>query len=226
MDTLRKHEVFEIEVLEKLKNKGFLRQLVFIGGTMLRLCYELNRYSTDLDFWFIKKMDQKTYLNKLKSSLAEFYEVTDVKLKFNTLLLEIRSKNYPKRLKIEIRKELKECDTQERIAFSKYSTNQVIVMTITPEEAMKNKIKAALNRKDIRDFFDIEFLLRQGIALSCTKKELLTLKDIIGEFKEGEYKVTLGSLLDTDARKYYIKNKFDYMLSKIEKVPEHGQKAV
>ncbi len=29
---------------------------------------------------------------------------------------------------------------------------------------MKNKVKAALDRKDIRDFFDIEFLLRQGIV--------------------------------------------------------------
>ena len=216
MDTLRKHEIFEIEVLEKLKNGDFLRSLVFIGGTMLRLCYELGRYSTDLDFWFIKKTEQKVYFNKLKSYLGEFYEITDAQLKFNSLLLEIRSKDYPKRLKIEIRKELKECDTQERIAFSKYGTNQVVLRVVTLEEAMKNKIKAALDRKDIRDFFDIEFILRQGIMLPGNERELSELKAIVSEFKENDYKVALGSLLDSDTRKYYVKNKFDYLLSKIK----------
>ena len=182
---------------------------------MLRLCYELNRYSTDIDFWFIRKIDQKTYFNNLKGYLGEFYEVTDAQAKFNTLLLEIRGRNYPKRLKIEIRKEFKECDTQERIAFSKYSTSQVVLRVATLEQAMKNKIKAALDRKDIRDFFDIEFILKQGVALSCKKAELLALKAILSGFKENEYKVALGSLLDADTRKYYVKNRFDYLLSKI-----------
>lgn len=215
MDTLSKHEIFEIEALEKLKNGDFLRPLVFTGGTMLRLCYELSRYSTDLDFWFVKKTEQKDYFNKLKSYLAKFYEVTDAQIKFNSLLLEIRSKNYPKRLKIEIRKELKECDTQERIAFSKYSTSQVVLRVVTLEEAMKNKIKAALDRKDIRDFFDIEFILRQGVMLPGNKKELAKLKGVVSEFKENDYKVALGSLLDSDTRKYYVKNKFDYLLGKV-----------
>jgi predicted nucleotidyltransferase component of viral defense system len=218
MDTLRKHEVFEIEVLERLKNRDFLRPLLFIGGTMLRLCYELNRYSTDLDFWFVKKTDPKAYFNRLKSYLGEFYELTDAQLKFNTLLFEVRSRNYPKRLKIEIRKELKVCDTQEKIAFSKYSTSQVVLRVITLDEAMKNKIKAALDRKDIRDFFDIEFLLRQGIALSCSKKELSALKVILNGFKDNEYKVALGSLLDPDTRKYYVKNRFDFIFNKLEKL--------
>jgi len=216
MDTLRKHEVFEIEVLEKLKNKGFLAPLVFVGGTMLRLCYELGRYSTDLDFWFVRRTDQKAYFEKLRNYLAGFYEITDAKLKFNSILLEIRSRDYPKRLKIEIRKELKDCDIQERIAFSKYSTSQVVLRVITLEEAMKHKIAAALDRKDIRDFFDIEFLLRQGAGLPRKKAELSALKSILNGFKENEYKVALGSLLDADTRRYYIKNRFSYLLSKIE----------
>ena len=215
MDILRRHEAFEIEVLKKLKNGAFLRPLVFIGGTMLRLCYELNRYSTDLDFWFIKKIDQRDYFKKLKGYLAGYYEITDAQIKFNTLLIEIRSGNYPKRLKIEIRKEPGECDFQERIAFSKYGTAQVILRAVTLEQALKNKIKAALARKDIRDFFDIEFILRQGVVLACNKAGLLALKVILNGFRENEYKVALGSLLAADTRKYYLKNRFDYLLSKI-----------
>ena len=82
---------------------------------------------------------------------------------------------------------------------------------------MKNKIKAALGRKDIRDFFDIEFLLRQGVALSCKKSELVALKNISKGFKDRDYKVALGSLLEAEVRKYYVRNKFSYLLSKIEK---------
>lgn len=215
MDILRRHEIFEIEALEKLKNNDFLRPLVFTGGTMLRLCYELDRYSTDLDFWFIKKVDEKSYFNKIKDYLGKVYEITDAQVKFNTLLLEFRSPNFPKRLKIEIRKGLKECDFQESIAFSKYSTSQVVLRAVTLKEAMKNKIKAALNRKDIRDFFDIEFLLKQGVIWECGRKDLLSLKAVIAGFKERDYKVVLGSLLDADMRKYYIANKFDYILRKI-----------
>jgi len=215
MDTLRRHEIFEIEALERLKNGDFLRPLVFIGGTMLRLCYELNRYSTDLDFWFIKKTEQKDYFNELKSYLGGFYEVTDAQLKFNSLLFELRSKNYPKRLKIEIRKELKECDTQEKIAFSKYGTNQVILRAITLEEAMKNKIKAALDRKDMRDFFDLEFLMRQGVELKAKVSDLESLRGIAEGFKDRDYKVVLGSLLEADLRNYYVKNKFGFLIAKI-----------
>lgn len=50
MDTFQQHEVFEMEVLDRLKRANALAPLVFGGGSMLRLCHELNRYSVDLDF--------------------------------------------------------------------------------------------------------------------------------------------------------------------------------
>jgi hypothetical protein len=65
---------------------------------MLRLCYELNRYSTDLDFWFIKKVDFKRYFARIMECLKKAYDVPDVTVKFHTLFLEVRSKNYPRRL--------------------------------------------------------------------------------------------------------------------------------
>ena len=65
MDILRQHEVFEIEVIDKMKSTKVLEYLVFGGGSMLRLCHELNRYSVDLDFWFIKSISQKEYFDKI-----------------------------------------------------------------------------------------------------------------------------------------------------------------
>ncbi|NIW13748.1 MAG: hypothetical protein GWN31_07430, partial [Candidatus Thorarchaeota archaeon] len=46
-----------MEVLQWLRSKGSLRPLVFGGGTMLRLCHEMPRYSLDMDFWFYKEVD-------------------------------------------------------------------------------------------------------------------------------------------------------------------------
>ena len=37
MNIFEKHEIFEIEVLEKLKNERLIEPLVFGGGSMLRL---------------------------------------------------------------------------------------------------------------------------------------------------------------------------------------------
>ncbi|MDD5174237.1 MAG: nucleotidyl transferase AbiEii/AbiGii toxin family protein [Candidatus Omnitrophota bacterium] len=215
MNTLQRHEIFEIEVLDKMKSGKFLEPLVFGGGTCLRLCYELNRYSADLDFWFIRKAAPGAYFRKLRQFLSREYEVTDAHIKFHTLLFEIRSKNYPKRLKIEIRKGIKECDTQERIAFSKNSTKQVILTVKTPEQTIKDKVEAAIDRGEIRDCFDIEFLLRMGIPLPSAKDDLDQLKQLISKFKKFDYSVTLGSLLDPDTRKYYVDNKFSYLLEKI-----------
>jgi len=53
MRDLIAQERFELEVLDRLKRGRFLERLVFGGGTMLRLCHGLNRYSVDLDFWLL-----------------------------------------------------------------------------------------------------------------------------------------------------------------------------
>lgn len=216
MDILSKHEVFEIQILENLKNNQFLEPLVFGGGTMLRLCYELNRYSADLDFWFIKKADIKPYFHKLKDFLGKSYELTDACIKYYTLLFEIRSARSPKKLKIEIRKKMIQADYHEKIAFSPHSTKQVILKVFTLEQMMKNKIEAALDRKDIRDCFDIEFLLRHGVSFQSPPVKLTSLKKVINSFNDNNFKVTLGAVLGPKERQYYIKNGFDYLLRKID----------
>ncbi|MCM8790076.1 MAG: nucleotidyl transferase AbiEii/AbiGii toxin family protein [Candidatus Omnitrophica bacterium] len=215
MDILKTHEIFEIDTLDGLKSAGLVEPLVFGGGTMLRLCYELNRYSVDIDFWFIKKVDAKSYFDRMRRYLEMNFDLTDAQIKFYMLLFEIRSKDYPKRLKIEIRKEARQCDFQEKIAFSKFSTKQVILRVHTLEQTMKNKVEAALERKEIRDFFDIEFMLRRGIKMTLSGKKREELSKVAVSFKDNDFKVTLGSIIDADTRRFYIANKFSYLLSSL-----------
>ena len=65
MERLANHEAFEMEVLQWLRSKGLLRPLVFGGGTMLRLCHEMPRYSLDMDFWFYKEVEYDAFYDRL-----------------------------------------------------------------------------------------------------------------------------------------------------------------
>ena len=216
MDVFRQHEMFEIDVLEKMNSMKVLEPLVFGGGSMLRLCHELNRYSVDLDFWLIKKISQKDYFEKIHKAFDKGYEITDSQTKHFTILFELRSAFYPKRLKIEIRREIRDCDFQEKIAFSKFSTKQVVLKAHTLEQTMKNKIAAFSERGEIRDCFDIEFLLRRGVELPYfNKKQLNKFEKKLKGFKEIDFKVKLGSILENDIREYYFINRFSYLEEKL-----------
>jgi len=212
MNDLIQQEIFEIEVLTWLKNKGFLRNMIIGGGTMLRLCYNLKRYSVDLDFWTYRINEIDHFFINLRDSLKIDYDLTDAQNKYYTLLFEIKKAPYPRKLKIEIRKDTEEKDFQEKIAYSPYSNQQVLVKSFTLEQMMKNKIEAFLDRKEIRDVFDIEFLIRKGINISAKNEELKKIKEIIQGFEKRDYYVTLGSLLADDIREYYKKDNFTYLL--------------
>jgi predicted nucleotidyltransferase component of viral defense system len=206
MNIFEKHEIFEIEVLEKLKNARLLDPLVFGGGSMLRLCHELNRYSVDLDFWQIKETADNTLFDKIQDVIKQDYDITDAQVKHFTILIEIRSGGFPKRLKIEIRKEIRDWDFQEKIAYSKFSNKQVVLRAHTLEQTMKNKIAALLERGEVRDGFDIEFLLRQGISMpdlpDTDRTEMVSRLD---RFKTNDFKVKLGSVLEKDIRALHRK---------------------
>jgi Nucleotidyl transferase AbiEii toxin, Type IV TA system len=211
MDILRQHELFEIEVLDKMNTAKVLGPLVFGGGSMLRLCHELNRYSVDLDFWLIGKISEKSFFEQVRKVFESDYEITDAQMKHYTLLYELRSGLYPRRLKIEIRRGRKDCDYQEKIAFSKFTTRQVVLKAHTLDQTMKNKIQAFLDRGEIRDCFDIEFLLRRGIVLPFKAGELNEFQKKLARLKNTDFRVKLGSILEKEIRDYYIMHRFSYL---------------
>lgn len=217
MQTLQNLEILEIEILELLNSIRVLEFLYFGGGTMLRLCHNLNRYSTDLDFWLDTSADSKSIYKSIYSSLSENYKLTDSMNKRNTLLFEFKSSLVNRSLKIEIRKEQTNFDWEYKIAFSKFTTKQVMVKALTLSQMMQNKFEALLSRKIIRDAFDIEFLLMRGIELPDDKEKLQAAIQIINNFKEQDFKVTLGSILDEKDREYYLSNRFKFLKEEITK---------
>ncbi len=208
MQDLIKQEQFELEVLEKLNSKRLLSGLIFAGGTALRLCYGLNRFSVDLDFWIATKSEPKVLFLKLKNCLREVYEIRDAANKFHTILFEIRAKGYPRSLKIEIRKKPRKIRGETAIAYSRHSNVQVFLKVISLEEAMISKIEAFLNRYEIRDLFDIEFLLKKGVSINASNEELSGIIKGLNSLTKKDYTVKLGSLLEEEQRKYYNEHNF------------------
>lgn len=215
MQDLQDLEKFEIEVLNLFNNSKILESLYFGGGTMLRLCHNLSRFSTDLDFWMTSATDVKDLFSKLKKILSENYQLTDFENKRSTLLFEFKSPLINRRLKIEIRKEAENFEWERKIAFSKFTNLQVQVKGLTLEQMMKNKFAAFLSRKIIRDCFDIQFIFMRGISLPDDKAILNEALIIIESFKEKDYKITLGSILDSKERKFYIANDFKILKEEI-----------
>jgi hypothetical protein len=211
MQALQNLEKLEIEILDLFNSIRVLDSLYFGGGTMLRLCHNLNRYSTDLDFWLDKNGDSKSIYTAIKKSLSDNYKLTDSANKKFTLLFELKSPSVNRLLKIEIRKEQQNFEWERKIAFSRFASKQVMVKGLTLNQMMKNKFEALLSRKIIRDAFDIQFMLMRGVEIPKDKKQLEQALEIINSFKNNDYKVTLGSILDETDRKFHLENRFSLL---------------
>lgn len=208
MRDLIQHEQFELEVLSRLQSGRLLTNLIFGGGTMLRLCHGLSRYSVDLDFWVIRQMDWAKYYNQAEKYLGQFYKIADSANKHFTILFELKSPQFPRSLKIEIRKTVKNVKTETSIAYSPHAPVQVMLKTVALKDMMTSKIEAFLDRREIRDAYDMEFLVKRGIILNANKETITKLLAELCKLSKKDFSVKLGSLLDVSERKYYVENGF------------------
>ena len=217
MKRLEEHESFEMAVIQWLESKRLLGSLVFGGGSMLRLCHELPRYSLDMDFWFFRETDFDQFYNRLHEASLKEHDVTDSQNKYHSILVEIRRAKGEPRLKIEIRKKLAPPgSSEEKIAFSTHFSAQVLVRGFTLNQMLKNKVAALLDRGEIRDAFDLEFLVRKGIGLEdLSEREKRELVKKLREFKKTDFDVKLGSILLPEFRDYYREKRFSYLEEKL-----------
>jgi len=216
MRSLENHEAFEMAILQWLGSKRFLGSLSLGGGTMLRLCHELPRYSLDMDFWFFKTEDYEEFYKRLSDALSREHDLTDAQNKYHSILVEIqREKTMPK-LKIEIRKTVAPLgSTEEKIAFSPHFPHQVLVRGFTLEQMLRNKVLALIDRAEIRDAFDLEFLLRKGLALDLSEEERKKVLTRLRGFTKRDFAVKLGSILQPELREYYRHQRFAYLQEKL-----------
>jgi predicted nucleotidyltransferase component of viral defense system len=216
MKRLEEHESFEMAFLNLLASHRLTGSLVFGGGTMLRLCHELPRYSLDLDFWFYKETDYSDFFERMRDAAVPAYELTDAQEKFHSLLLEMRRARGTTKLKIEVRKKVAPAgSSQQKIAYSPYFPSQVLVRGFTLQQMFRNKVSALIERGEIRDAFDLEFLIRKGIEPDLIEKEGKAVLKRLKEFKKRDIDVKLGSIILPELREYYRANRFALLEEKL-----------
>jgi len=216
MQHLERHEAFEMAVLQWLQSKRFLDSLCLGGGTMLRLCHELPRYSLDMDFWFFKEQDYGRFFNRLYHVFSQDHDVTGAQNKDESILLQIRSEPGVPKFDMQIRKNVAPPETtEEKIAFSPHFPYQVLVRGFTLDQMMRNKVRALIERGEVRDAFDLEFLLRKGLALRLSKEEKKQVLSRLKGFTEKDLSVKLGSIILAELRDYYRQKRFSYLEEKI-----------
>jgi hypothetical protein len=81
------------------------------------------------------------------------------------------------------------------------------------------KLRLTIGVMSNRDCFDIEFLLRRGIVLPAyIDQEAGRLLEKIDDFKDRDFKVKLGSILESKFREYYVIQRFSYLKERLSSV--------
>lgn len=188
-------EIMQEVVLAGLSRTDFFSNAAFYGGTALRIFYQLDRFSEDLDFSLLKHTPDFTLEPYFDSIIEEFEavgmtvsirekdkkiqsKVESAFLKSETIWKELVLEDIVKQAGIRSNKSIKikievDCDpplgfkTEERLLLRPFS---FYVKCFTPSSLFAGKMHALLFRKwksrvKGRDWYDLEWYIRKGIPL-------------------------------------------------------------
>lgn len=163
-------EEVELIFLKGLFESSISDKLIFKGGTALRLLYESPRFSEDLDFSLIDKIEHGEFKRIITNIVKSDYRfsIRDLASKYYTHLAEIRIKepwqDMAFAVKIEVSKKIaKNEDTDYINILAKSMTTNISVMvkTFALEQILKDKLRVIKERKMPRDIFDIWFVCQK-----------------------------------------------------------------
>lgn len=175
--------MIRIPLVKKIKNKkhlniAFIQDLLVVesynhfpfsvihGGTAVWRCYNGNRFSEDIDFYLSsfgkKKIDKFVDSLGKRGFLVKKFKTTD-----NAVYSNLSYQGETVRFEA-VKKDFKDYVTRR---FEMTDGTSIIVNTLSPEQIVKEKLSAYLNRRKIRDLYDIFFLLDQ-VEREKVKKDL------------------------------------------------------
>lgn len=192
-------EYFQTIILEIIANSKFNESIIFMGDTCLRLIYNIQRFSEDLDF--------DLNLKKRRFNFNEFCKVLQRELRLQSFIVDIKKeensflfrasvkfsevlflanlsplKNEKLTINIEIDKNPSKYLTTETKIISHF--NKTFPILINDKATLfAEKIKAVLLRKycKARDYFDLVFFLsdpKNKPNFAVLKEKKLGIKDM------------------------------------------------
>ena len=155
------------------------QELIFKGGTALRIVYKGNRYSEDLDFngdvavekikilWqnVIKELleygMQAEIRNEWQSDFGYSFDIS-----YQGPIYDGRDRTKGK-VRIDISMRHESVNTKRELVSSEYDDLRPFVATVlSPDHLMAEKVRALLVRSKARDVYDIWLLKNQGVAIN------------------------------------------------------------
>ena len=163
------------------------QELIFKGGTALRLVYGGNRYSEDLDF---NGSEDTSALDELwrevVGGLEDFGIVAEIRnrwdsdvgysfdVSFQGPLHDGRDRSKGK-VRVDVNQRPEKVETHRELVASPYDDVRPFVVTaLALDHLLAEKLRALLVRGKPRDLYDIWLLLRQGVEpdLSLVERKL------------------------------------------------------
>jgi predicted nucleotidyltransferase component of viral defense system len=199
-------EILHYDILYALSESKLKQDLVFQGGTALRLCYKGNRYSEDLDF-VCGKEDTMEKMDDMKRILTETIEQRyNLEMKFKEpkpirfegkelqvmrwmAVIHVPRENpaQPQKQKIKIEiADVPSHDNEAQLVQRHYNDlapgyDNIMLRVATLREIMADKILAVAGRPAIksRDIWDLHWLNHKNIPvdLDMIRKKLVDYKE-------------------------------------------------
>lgn len=220
-----KREYLQLVFLSHLYRLKESSKIFFKGGTAIRLLLGSSRFSEDLDFSTLySKKEIKKIIKKIEKSMKiELPEIKILSLYSGKEGERFRIKYQDKHLKypLTIRLDFHQVKKIGKTAVSPLITKFPIVifpliLHLSFEEILKEKIEALLIRGKGRDFFDVWFLLQfqKGAKIRKFDKEKLIKK--IKNFSQKKLEKDLSKFLPISQRKVLkiLKEKLVFLIKR------------
>ncbi len=206
-------EYFQHTLLGELYKLSEARQMLFKGGTALRIVYGSPRFSEDLDFslFDVAQNKIKPFVEDLFVRILAEMEHTGIKVELGDKIgatsggyfgvATFKMFEYPP-IGVEINVSSRGIQSTEgevdSIANNFLPTYTII--HLPQSELVEEKIFGALReRKKPRDFYDLYFMMRKGMLSVDQKGRLAGIKEeIISNSKSIDFRGELGAFLPAD----------------------------
>ena len=199
--------------------------ILFKGGTALRIIYGSPRFSEDLDFssknFLNKKRIESLFIDTLSEISKENIEVELKEAKFTSGgylgILSYNLYDFKNEIFFEVSFRKKERLKKEIITIVSDYLPSYILVYLASEEIVKEKFLAVLKRKKPRDYYDLYFILRHPVLNKYLPKDALRkIKENLPK-EEINFKRELSILLPV-SHHHILKNFKDVLISEIEKL--------
>lgn len=217
-------EYCQHNVLSSFFNHKESKNLLFKGGTALRIIYRSPRFSEDLDFTGIQNISYYEIENVLTNTLKNLsdwgfnIDIGEAKKTTGGYLAKINFSLYQFKfiIKIEISfRQLRGKTQRTTTSISNDYIHTYDIIHLPQEEIINGKISALLDRSKPRDWYDLYFFLRQGMLTPKQKKILPKILSELEKIKM-DFKKELKEFLPY-SHQIIIKNFRNTLLKEIKK---------